>query len=127
MIQPCSRSAWRKGLSGAAHPLRMRGVASKSPRWLPSFWLPRGGPAHQSVESRRGDSMQVGSVVGGRYRLISLLVEGGMGAVWRAEHLELGALIAVKLLDRQLAASAEGVARFRREARAAANLRSVHV
>jgi serine/threonine protein kinase len=73
------------------------------------------------------DVKRAGSVVAERYRLISLLGEGGMGAVWRAEHLGLGAQIAVKLLDGRLAAQPEGLARFHREAQAAASLRSVHV
>jgi serine/threonine protein kinase len=50
-----------------------------------------------------------------------------MGAVWVAEHLTLRSKVAVKLIDARLAASADAVLRFEREARAAAKLRSPHV
>lgn len=68
-----------------------------------------------------------GRLIAGRYRLVSLLGRGGMGAVWRAEHVELGTPAAVKLLDPRLADSADALRRFKREARAAAELRSAHI
>ena len=40
-----------------------------------------------------------GDVIAGRYRLIDHLGQGGMGSVWRAEHLTLHSEVAVKLLD----------------------------
>jgi eukaryotic-like serine/threonine-protein kinase len=68
-----------------------------------------------------------GSLIAGKYRLVSLLGEGGMGSVWRAEHLGLNAPVAVKLLNQVVAASSDGLGRFHREAQAAAALRSPHV
>lgn len=50
-----------------------------------------------------------------------------MGSVWRAEHLELGTPAAVKLIDETFAQSPEALTRFRREAQAAASLRSANV
>jgi serine/threonine-protein kinase len=50
-----------------------------------------------------------------------------MGSVWLAEHLTLRSRVAVKLIDPRLATSPQAVARFEREARAAAALRSAHV
>ncbi len=50
-----------------------------------------------------------------------------MGSVWRAEHVELGTPVAVKLIDPAIAMSPEATARFKREAQAAAALRSTHV
>ena len=50
-----------------------------------------------------------------------------MGSVWLAEHLTLNSWVAVKLMDPSIAATAEGAERFRREAQAAASLRSAHV
>jgi len=68
-----------------------------------------------------------GRVLAQRYRLIDKLGEGGMGSVWRAEHLELGTWVAVKLISQEVATNPEALARFRREAHAAAALRSPHV
>ncbi len=45
-----------------------------------------------------------------------------MGSVWLAEHVELGTRVAVKLMDPNVAMSAEGLGRFKREAQAAASL-----
>jgi eukaryotic-like serine/threonine-protein kinase len=52
---------------------------------------------------------------------------GGMGTVWLARHLELGVDFAVKLMSPGLVADSAARARFRREARAAARLKSSHV
>ena len=42
---------------------------------------------------------KAGDVVGGKYRLIHPLGIGGMGTVWRAEHVDLRQHVAIKLLD----------------------------
>ncbi len=73
------------------------------------------------------DSSDSGRVLSGRYRLEHQLGGGGMGAIWRAEHLVLRAPVAVKLLDAEIAADEQAIARFNREAQAAASLRSPHV
>ena len=67
-----------------------------------------------------------GRVVGGKYRVGRWLAKGGMGSVWIAEHVELGLEVALKAV---LASSDETTAkmRFKREARAAAGLKSPHV
>ncbi len=66
-------------------------------------------------------------VLAGRYRLEKRLGAGGMGAIWRAEHLVLRAPVAVKLLEREALPDEDTIARFMREAQAAATLRSPHV
>ncbi len=66
-------------------------------------------------------------IVAGKYRLIAKISEGGMGAVWSAEHLELNCPAAVKLLSSAFADSPETLARFKREAQAAASLRSTNI
>ncbi|HEV8247012.1 MAG TPA: serine/threonine-protein kinase, partial [Polyangiaceae bacterium] len=66
-------------------------------------------------------------VLAGRYRLEQRLGGGGMGSIWRAEHLVLRAPVAVKLLDREAIPDEGTVARFLREAQSAATLRSPHV
>ena len=68
-----------------------------------------------------------GTVLAGRYRLLSKLGEGGMGSVWRAQHVTLGTPLAVKLIDSSIAQAPEALARFKREAQSAAELRSAHV
>lgn len=68
-----------------------------------------------------------GTVILGRYRLESILGKGGMGSVWRAEHLQLRAPVAVKLLDASISNNQQMLARFMREAQSAAALRSPHV
>ena len=62
-----------------------------------------------------------------RYRLIRPLARGGMGSVWRAEHLTLGSEVAVKIIDPALASQDIGLTRFMREARALAALHSPYV
>lgn len=72
-------------------------------------------------------NVQVGTILADKYRIVSLLGRGGMGSVWRAEHLSLQAPIALKLIDPSIAQAPEALARFHREAKAAAGLRSPHV
>jgi serine/threonine-protein kinase len=69
----------------------------------------------------------VQGILANRYRLERQLGKGGMGSVWLAEHLALRSWVAVKLMDPAIAATPEGAERFRREAQAAASLRSAHV
>src|SRR6185503_12368337 len=68
-----------------------------------------------------------GTVLAGKYALVSKLGQGGMGAVWRAEHVQLRSPVAIKLIDQQIAQNPEALARFMREAQSAAALRSPHV
>jgi serine/threonine-protein kinase len=68
-----------------------------------------------------------GMVVANRFRLGQMLGRGGMGSVWRAMHLGLDVPCAVKFIEGELASLPEAQARFEREAKAAAQLRSPHV
>jgi serine/threonine-protein kinase len=63
-----------------------------------------------------------GAVVADRYRILSTLGAGAMGAVFLAEHLTLGRRVALKTIHRELLGSAEAVARFEREALASARI-----
>ena len=54
-------------------------------------------------------------VLGGRYRLESLIGGGSFGSVFRARHLELGRDVAVKVLGTSAGTDPEALARFRRE------------
>jgi serine/threonine-protein kinase len=68
-----------------------------------------------------------GDEIAGRYRLIEPIGEGGMGRVFRAEHLTLGSDVAIKLLRPTDEAGDVRRRRFVREARTAAALRGAHV
>ena len=68
-----------------------------------------------------------GTVIAERFRLARPLGQGGMGAVWLAQHTSLDIPCAVKFLHPEAAASADLRARFEREAKAAAQLRSPNV
>ncbi|HEX5100150.1 MAG TPA: serine/threonine-protein kinase [Polyangiaceae bacterium] len=73
------------------------------------------------------EALEPNRVLAGRYRLELRLGQGGMGAIWRAEHLVLQAPVAVKLIDREAVPDEDTLARFLREAKSAAALRSPHV
>jgi serine/threonine protein kinase len=82
--------------------------------------------------SRRGASaadlgLKPGDVVAGKYRLESLIGEGGMGYVLSATHVELGELVALKFLRPEALQFEELLGRFAREAQAAARIKSEHV
>lgn len=68
-----------------------------------------------------------GDVLAEKYQLTQELGRGGMGAVWRADHLVLRSPVAVKLVLARVADSEALRARFLREAQASAALRSPHV
>jgi serine/threonine-protein kinase len=69
----------------------------------------------------------VGRLVDGKYLLQRPLGQGGMGAVWVAEHIELRSQVAVKFIHAPIAAAEHARRRFSREARAAAALRGPNV
>jgi serine/threonine-protein kinase len=68
-----------------------------------------------------------GDVLGGKYRVEKVLGVGGMGVVVAAMHLQLDQRVALKFLLPAATANPEVVARFAREARAAARIKSEHV
>ncbi len=68
----------------------------------------------------RALEFQIGSLIGGKYRLTRLLGEGGMGAVYAAEHTLLGKEVAIKLLQPELVKNREVIQRLHQEARTAA-------
>ena len=68
-----------------------------------------------------------GEIIANRYQLVSKLGEGGMGSVWRAEHVTLRSPVALKFIEASIAQNEEATSRFMREAQSAAALRSTHV
>jgi serine/threonine-protein kinase len=60
-----------------------------------------------------------GTMLAGRYRVVSMIGKGGMGEVYRADDLELGQSVALKFLPTEFAADARRLEHFRREVRVA--------
>jgi hypothetical protein len=71
--------------------------------------------------------LQPGMIIGGRFHVDRVLGAGGMGVVVQATHTELGQQVALKVLHDELAQNPNIVARFLREAKAVATLRTEHV
>src|SRR6516165_5427328 len=69
----------------------------------------------------------VGTLIDGRYKVLSRLGAGGMADVYLAEDQQLGRKVALKLLHRRFAEDPGFVERFRREAQAAAGLQHPNV
>ena len=68
-----------------------------------------------------------GTVLLGKYRVNSLIGEGGMGVVIRAKHIDLDEDVAIKCLLPEMLERADIVQRFLREAKAAVKLKGEHV
>ena len=72
-------------------------------------------------------TQRIGTIISGRYRIESLLGEGGMGAVYLAEHTSMRKRVALKLLHADMGQHPDVVTRFEREAMAASHISHVHV
>ncbi|MEO5730800.1 MAG: serine/threonine-protein kinase [Byssovorax sp.] len=72
--------------------------------------------------SGSGDRSLIGRVIGDRYGVTALIGEGGMGEVYEAEHLAMGRLVAIKVLNANRAQDQDAVSRLRHEARVAGTL-----
>src|SRR3990167_4234528 len=69
----------------------------------------------------------IGTVIADRYRVDEKIGDGGMGAVYRVEHTHMRKRLALKVLHHDLCSYPEIVARFEREAMAAANIEHPNV
>jgi serine/threonine-protein kinase len=102
--------------SSSANPALADTSASDSGREIP--------PADRRLtDSNRA---WLGKVVDGRYRVIEVIGRGGMGVVYRVEHLRMGKIAAMKVLHRDLASDPETIQRFEREAAAVSKLHHPH-
>jgi serine/threonine-protein kinase len=79
---------------------------------------------------KRGEATAPGAllekVIADRYRLLGILGEGGMGSVYKAEHIRMGKALALKVLRGDFAADPGRVERFRAEARIVSRLSHPH-
>jgi len=79
------------------------------------------------VTDRVSMPFKPGEIVGGKYEIIELIGEGGVGFVVAANHVELGDKVALKFLRPEMLENTEIVGRFAREATAAVKIKSEHV
>ncbi len=75
--------------------------------------------------SLKGEGL-IGQVFADKYQVEALLGRGGMGAVYRARHLAMDSVVAIKVMRREAAEDLEAIERFYREARAASRLKHVN-
>src|SRR5690348_757832 len=79
--------------------------------------------SQSSFEAKPFDAQElVGHIFAERYRILSVLGQGGMGVVYKAEHVHMSKLMAIKMLLPGAVSNEDGFSRFRQEARAIATL-----
>src|SRR5919202_2293975 len=84
-------------------------------------------PVDGAVLKKSGNEDRlIGQVLAGKYRIDDKIDEGGMGCVYRATHVLMEKVVAVKVLHPALAADDKIVARFTREAKAASRISHPH-
>jgi serine/threonine-protein kinase len=79
--------------------------------------LPADSASSSSNASAAGAALP--EVIAGRYRVLAWIGAGGMGNVYKVRDQELDEIVALKVIRREIAASADAVSRFRREAKLA--------
>ena len=72
-------------------------------------------------------TLEPGQIIQGKYRIVRLLGEGGMGAVYEGENTAIMRKVAIKILHASVAHNEEAVSRFEKEAQAAGRIGSDHI
>jgi serine/threonine-protein kinase len=72
-------------------------------------------------------TLELGSVIQGKYRITRLIGRGGMGAVYEGENTLIARRVAIKVLHGELTVHPEAVERFEREAQAAGRIGNDHI
>ncbi|MEW6731109.1 MAG: bifunctional serine/threonine-protein kinase/formylglycine-generating enzyme family protein [Acidobacteriota bacterium] len=80
------------------------------------------GPEQKNILTPIRDGLLIGERFLGKYEIIEMIGSGGMGRVYKARHLDLGNLVAIKMLNTNLIQNDEAIERFKREARASAKV-----
>lgn len=68
----------------------------------------------------------IGTWLDAKFKIIDKLGQGGMGAVYKAEHVRMGRLCAIKVVSSDLAKNVEALERFEREAKLSSLLKDPH-
>jgi serine/threonine-protein kinase len=72
-------------------------------------------------------SLEVGQLIEGKYRIVELIGEGGMGAVYLGENVRIQRKVAIKVLHGAYSSNVEVAQRFEREAQAAGRIGNDHI
>jgi len=72
-------------------------------------------------------SLETGEILDGKYRIVRIIGEGGMGAVYEGENTAIRRRVAIKVLHAGLTANQEVAQRFEREAQAAGRIGNDHI
>jgi serine/threonine protein kinase len=69
----------------------------------------------------------IGQLIDSKYRIVRLLGQGGMGAVYEGENVRIHHRVAIKVLHAGIATNSDAIERFEREAQAAGKIGSDHI
>jgi len=94
-------------------------VPASLPALCPLSFRPR---VVETAAVATSPALASGTLLTEKYRILDLLGQGGMGAVYLAENVDIGRQVAIKVLKPELASEPEAMARFRQEARASASI-----
>lgn len=72
-------------------------------------------------------ALDTSTVIDGKYEIVRLLGEGGMGAVYEGVNTRIHRRVAIKVLHGNVAGNSDAVQRFEREAQAAGRIGSKHI
>lgn len=109
--QPPTRVARPGAVEKPAKP-----VTARSAMQPPAMPMPVPGPPPRSA-AMRVTTAQFSSLIGGRYQIVARIGQGGMGKVYKVQHVHLSRTFALKIISNQVAETDEARELFYREAR----------
>ncbi len=84
-------------------------------------------PDDGTVLTPVSEDVLIGTTIAGRYQILSFIGRGGMSVVYKARHLYMERVQAVKMLHAHLVSNAQSLKRFQQEAQAASHLAHPHI